>query len=132
MSNESVVGGDYKERKLFVVPPVPFVWLPIPPVRRGAGAGGMGTGGIGKQFPVLGKPTRQTRKEKQMQSHPIFTDEELDIIVNFFNENYGLVTWMRSGSDVFVVGDLPVPVANRALEVIWGRFYASRMAQVAS
>jgi len=61
-----------------------------------------------------------------MQSHVIFTDEELDIIVSFFNSNYGLVTWMRSGSDVYVVGDLPVPVANRALEVIWARFYASR------
>lgn len=60
-----------------------------------------------------------------MQSHAIFTDEELDMIVQHFNENYGLVSWMRSGSDVYVVGDLPFPVTTRTLEKIWAAYYRS-------
>ena len=67
-----------------------------------------------------------------MQSHPIFTDEELDAIVQFHNKTnfYPSSNWSRFGSQVVYADGFCSPT-TRELESTWASYYHSRM-QVAS
>ena len=56
------------------------------------------------------------------QSHPVFTDEELDKIVQFHNLSHLLNRWVRSGSSVYYADGFCQPTM-RELETTWASYY---------